>query len=105
MMPLKPEQNDALERAMNSLQGLKRPPADPAMYDKVIQRLATETTSKSSKVRWLTPRIAAAAAVLLLVVNVASVVHVARKHRATATSVTVTQAISDDINSLSDANF
>ena len=91
-----------LEAALNSLEGMQRMPADPLMYDKVMSRLA-EGTMKNNKVRILLPRIAAAAAVLILI-NVASIFHFAHKPAA-AEHNDISQVITEDMSALSDNNF
>ena len=91
-----------LEAAMNSLKGMQRMPADPLMYDKVMNRLA-ESTIKRNKMRALLPRVAAAA-VILLVINVATILHFTKK-AAPAEPTDISQVITEDMRSLSENNF
>lgn len=75
------EKDKWIEEVMGSLEGMQRVPARADMYDSVMNRIRT---GKGGKTYSLLPRIAAAAAVLLLAVNVASVFHATHK-RNTAT--------------------
>ena len=97
------DKEKSIEDALNSLQGMQRMPADPAMYDKVMRRMANATDSTRKK-QLILPRVAAAAVVLLLV-NIASIIHFAKKESAPVQQQGISQVISEDISALSENNF
>lgn len=103
-MPVNQDQNKQIDEVMNSLQGMQRIPADPMMYEKVMNRLNSQTSKRSNNIRILRPRIAAAA-ILLLVINVASIFHFTKKQQSQAEQTAIYQAVNDDIRSLADANY
>ena len=89
-----------IDGIMGSLNGLQRPPADPAMHQKVMNRLKKQGPSGYSKI---ITRVAVAA-VLLLVVNIASLLHFS-KTSAPATQQSITQVVNEDLSALSESSF
>lgn len=84
------------DEVMDSLAGMQRVASPANMYEKVMGRVK----NGRGNARRLMPAIAAAA-VVLLVVNIASVFHAANTRKA-AQQQGVSQVIDDQINSLAD---
>ena len=99
------DKNLWVDEVMESLNGLQRVKGNPDMCDNVLRRI-NDNKRNNDKVRVLMPRIAAAA-VLLLVINIASMIHAT--HIANSASKTqqqgVYQAVNESISSLSEDSF
>ena len=93
--------NKHIDEAMNSLTGMRCMPADELMYDKVMNKLAIAMTT-TEKVRILLPRLAAAA-VLLIIINIASIVHFTRN--SVHQNKSLSQVITEDMSASSESNF
>ena len=92
-----------VEDVMDSLSGLQRIPAVPDMYGRVLSRINGTTNNKSYS---LFPRIAAAA-VLLLAINIASVIHATHYNKSDKGSGkdAAYQVVSESISNLSEDSF
>jgi hypothetical protein len=86
-----------IDEVMGSLDGMQRVPAPSGMYDGVMARIRA---GRGSKTYSLLPRIAAAAAVLLLAVNVASVFHATSRGRTAAQDKGVYNMVNEQISEL-----
>ncbi len=91
------EKDKWIDEVMGSLDGMQRVPASAGMYDGVMARIRT---GKVTKTYSLLPRIAAAAAILLLAVNVASVFHATRKGGQQAAGKGVYNMVDEQISEL-----
>lgn len=87
------EKNIWVDEVMNSLNGMQRAAVPANMYDGVMQRI--RQGHNGGDIRRLLPRIAAAA-ILLLAVNIASVYHAT--HKATTVSAGDRQNVSQVID-------
>lgn len=86
-----------IDEVMNSLEGMQRVPASAGMYDGVMARIRS---GRGSKTYSLLPRIAAAAAILLLAVNVASVFHATHKNKQAMSEKGVYNMVDEQISEL-----
>ena len=87
------EREQWVNEVMDSIQGMQRIAADPLMYDKVMNRINNPAGRRN--VRVLFTRVAAAAALLLLV-NIASVLHAT--HAAKATQGIQQKGVYDEVS-------
>lgn len=94
-----PDKNIWVDEVMDSLAGMQRVAAPAGMYEGVMSRIARN----KNNIRILLPRVAAAA-ILLLAVNIASVYHAANK-AGTAEKQGVYQVIDEQISNLSEGTF
>ncbi len=92
-----------IDDTLNSINGMQRIPTSPFMFEKVSQRLRSAGRSEKSSVTLYIKGVAAAA-LLLLLVNVASIIHSSRKTQ-TAPQQSVYQSVNDDISYLSDESY
>ena len=86
-----------IDEVMSSLDGLQRVPAPAGLYDGVMSRVRS---GNGNKIHSLLPRIAAAAAILLLAVNVASVFHATHKSKPVSSGKGVYNMVDDQISEL-----
>ncbi len=100
----KTKQEQWIDEVMGSLDGLQRPPADPGLHGKVMDKLRNSTSEGYSSRTFV--RIAAVA-VLLLVINIVSAVHFAGRPTASKTNTmsNPTQVINDELSTLSENSF
>ncbi len=97
------KQEQWIDEVMDSVNGMLRIPASPFMFEKVTRQL--QSTGKGEKsTAALFIKAVAAAAILLLLVNVASIIHVSRKAQVVPQQ-SVYQSVSDDISYLSDDSY
>src|SRR5262249_34122743 len=93
-----------VNEVMDSLNGIRKMPPSPGMYEKVMLGINSQA-HKGKQIIALPARIAAAA-ILLLVINVASLIHFSRKeHTHMQAQQNVYQAMNEDISSLSEDNY
>ena len=92
-----------VNEAMDSLKGMHRIPASTGVYDGVMRRLSEKSADGGLSATIVFKR-AAVAAILLLVINVASIIHSSRKTQ-TAPQQSVYQSVNDDISYLSDESY
>ena len=94
-----PDKSIWVDEVMDSLAGMQRVPAPHGMYEGVMSRVRTSRNN----LRVLLPRVAAAA-VLLLAVNIFSVYHATNKAKQT-TQTGVYQLVDEQISNLSEGSF
>ncbi|PQJ12282.1 hypothetical protein CJD36_000550 [Flavipsychrobacter stenotrophus] len=93
-----PDKNIWVNEVMDSLAGMQRVPPPHGMYEGVMSRVRTSRNN----LRVLLPRVAAAA-VLLLAVNIFSVYHATKAKQTTQTGVY--QLVDEQISNLSEGSF
>jgi len=89
-----------IDNTLRSLEGAQRIKADPELYDKVMARVRQNNAPQ----RRLPLLGMAAAAALLLLFNVASILHFSGISQSTARQ-NVAQVINEDMSTLSEGSF
>ncbi len=97
------EKEQWINEVMGSLDGISRPQPNGLMYKKVMARLQQEQPQVNRTIRLKIASLAAAA-VLLLVLNIASVAHYS-KNTSTQTRQSVSQVVNEGISALSEGSF
>ncbi len=92
-----------VNEVMDSLTGIQRAPASPHMYDNVMRRVGQGKPGSGSSSSLVFKRVAAAA-ILLFVINLASIIHLSHKTKAVQHQG-VYQAVSDEISYLSEDSY
>ena len=93
-----------INEVLGSTAGMQRIAGDSAMYEKVMNRMAAETNIQGNEVRWLGVKTVAAAAILLFIVNMASIYHYSHKV-SNVQQNGIYQSVNEDISSLSEDNY
>lgn len=92
-----------VNEVMDSLCGMQRIPADPQLYDHIMSRLSKSNSSDSSISSVFIKRISAAA-ILLLIINIATVFHLSHKAKFTQ-QTSIYQEVQEEMNYLSADNY
>ena len=91
-----------VDEVLESLNGMQRIPASPNMYENVMNRIATsKQVGSNSSV--LIKRVAAAA-ILLFVINLASILHVSHK-KSTPQQTNIYQVVNEQVGYLSEDSY
>lgn len=91
-----------IDEVLDSTKGIVRPAA-PDMHSRIMERIAKSSGARRIGRRRLLPRIAAAAAVLLLV-NALSIIHHTRKQRQVS-EISLYEVVNQELGSLAEGNF
>jgi hypothetical protein len=89
---------------MGSLDGMQRIPASPQMYDRVMQRVSVAAGKGANSNGVLFKRVATAA-ILLFVINLASIIHFTHKVGDDPVQQGIYQAVNEEINYLSEDSY
>ena len=92
-----------ISEVMDSLSGMQRIPASDGMYENVMRRMgAAKQSSTRSQVIF---RRIAAAAIILFVINIASILHVSHKSNTVENPKSIYQVVNEEISYLSEDNY